>query len=111
MLYGSAYFALAFGPWTEASQVSVITNIGLLPIAAASVWMLWRTGRHPANGLRTRWAWLLLSFAFLAVASGDLSWVYVENMRGEDPSASLINLFYIVFYPLAIKAGPLSPGI
>ena len=102
MFYGSAYFALAFGPWTEASQVSVITNVGLLPIAAASVWMLWRTARHPANGLRTRRAWLLLSFAFLAVASGDLSWVYVENMRGEDPSASLINLFYIAFYPLAL---------
>jgi hypothetical protein len=30
-------------------------------------------------------------------------------MRGEDPSASLINLFYIAFYPLAL-AGHGRPG-
>jgi len=47
-------------------------------------------------------AWLLIAFAQLSYLMGDLAWGILEIGLNQDPTLSVANLFYFLYYPLFV---------
>lgn len=47
-------------------------------------------------------AWLLIAFAQLSYLIGDLAWGILEIGLNQDPTLSVANLFYFLYYPLFV---------
>lgn len=47
-------------------------------------------------------AWLLIAFAQLSYLMGDLVWGILEIGLNQDPTLSVANLFYFLYYPLFV---------
>ncbi len=102
-LYGAVYLALAFGPWFDQGKVSLLVNLGLLPVGMAAAIMTLRVARAPGIDLASGRAWRLIGLAYLLEVCGDLAWMYVEDMRGEDPNLSWgVHVLYLLFFPVAL---------
>jgi diguanylate cyclase (GGDEF)-like protein len=65
--------------------------IGALLIAGA-----WRLRRVSAQ---LGGAWTGIGLAVLLYAAGDLTWAFLELVRGEPPFPSLADAFYLLYYP------------
>ena len=87
----------------EASLINVL-SAPLSVLAFALALRACRDQRLPGE-LRRAWGFISIAYAMQNV--GDLTWFYCENWLGQDPSASIANLPYLLFYPFII-AGLLS---
>ncbi len=100
----TAYVALfvlwLFVRWPAWEHVTLIDNLGYLPVGLASAALAWRAGSRQGLDARTRRAWRIAGLSFLGWWMGDLLWFYYESVLGSAPFPSLADAGYLSFYPL-----------
>lgn len=110
---GLAVYATAFLAWTV-SPLDVPTDARkiiadaafLAPGLIVSI-LAWRAATAPDLSSRSRRAWLLLGFAFLAFWAGDAIYFWYDVVAQEPPFPSLADAAYLGYYPILL-AGLLS---
>jgi PAS domain S-box-containing protein len=85
------------------SPPSLPLNLISILFDVASVATVWRLLRHPALDARTRQAWRLCMFAFLALSGGDVAWSVFDNILGIQPVTSAADVLYFAYYPLFLS--------
>jgi diguanylate cyclase (GGDEF)-like protein/PAS domain S-box-containing protein len=79
-----------------------LADVGILPITGVAVAFLWRAGREPGIGARTRRAWLILAAAFASYGLANLVWAVRQVMLGLEPESTVVSLLYFAYYPLVL---------
>jgi diguanylate cyclase (GGDEF)-like protein/PAS domain S-box-containing protein len=69
-------------------------------VSLAAGALAWRAASHRNLDARTRRAWLVLGIAFIAYWTGDVLWLYYENILGSAPFPSWADAGYLTYYPL-----------
>ncbi|HKZ78041.1 MAG TPA: bifunctional diguanylate cyclase/phosphodiesterase [Pyrinomonadaceae bacterium] len=70
-IYVVAYLSWTFFHWGGETTRQVVNSIALLPLRALTVLLAWQISNQPNFDTRSRRAWRLLAFAFLALFLGD----------------------------------------
>lgn len=83
---------------------ALLTNLLTLPVSLLAALLPFVAASRHAGERSVRHAWLLLGATFVLQFLGDLSWAYVENVLGEDPTSTWVNLPYLLYYPLLLSA-------
>lgn len=90
----------------ERAATAAIDWVQVLCVGAAA-WLTLRITQLRTLSSGQRLAFGLLAIAFVVLAVADAAWAWVDSVRGEDPSRSVINWFYVPFYVL-ILAGVIA---
>ncbi len=98
--YVAVFAAWLFVRWPWGEHVVLIDNLAYLPMSAAAALLAWRAGLQRSLDSRTRRAWKVLAFAFIAYWLGDVLWLYYENILGTEPFPSWADAGYLSYYPL-----------
>ena len=102
------YFAWRYLAVPDEMALTVATDL-LMPVlglaGAALAAGAARLGRTP---MRRAWAWL--AAGAVAYLLGDTLWAILELTGGEPPDVSVADLFYLLFYPLAMLGLFAIPG-
>jgi len=93
-----------FVRWPAWEHATLIDNLGYLPVGLGAAVVALRAGLRRGLDSRTRRAWTIAGFAFLAWWAGDLLWLYYESIAGSAPFPSLADAGYLAFYPLLFLA-------
>ena len=109
----TAYVALfvvwLFVRWPFGEHVVLIDNLAFLPMSLAAGALAWRAASQRTLDPRTRRAWLVLGIAFIAYWTGDVLWLYYENILGSAPFPSWADAGYLAYYPLLLLGLLLFP--
>jgi diguanylate cyclase (GGDEF)-like protein/PAS domain S-box-containing protein len=98
--YVALFSAWLFIRWPFGEHIVLIDNLAFLPMSLAGGVLAWRAAFHRNLDVRTRRAWLVLGFAFIAYWLGDVLWLYYENIQGSAPFPSWADAGYLAYYPL-----------
>jgi diguanylate cyclase (GGDEF)-like protein/PAS domain S-box-containing protein len=98
--YVALFSAWLFIRWPFGEHIVLIDNLAFLPMSLAGGVLAWRAAFHRNLDVRTRRAWLVLGFAFIAYWLGDVLWLYYENILGSAPFPSWADAGYLTYYPL-----------
>jgi len=89
-----------FVRWPFGEHVVLIDNLAFIPMSLAAGALAWRAASQRQLDARTRRAWLVLGIAFIAYWTGDVLWLYYENILGSAPFPSWADAGYLSYYPL-----------
>ncbi len=98
-LLSASWFAFGWGGSTAEFVFGTTYDAPILPII---VFLCWRLTRHPALTLRQRRGWAALSLAYLFSWLATSTWSYYEGVLEIDPSTSIADIYFLLFYPFAI---------
>ena len=80
----------------------------LIAVTLAAVACSLRARRSTGAARRS---WLAMTAALVAALAGEAIWVFIELVQGREvPTPGLTDVFYLLFYPLALLALLLRPG-
>ena len=98
-----AYVA-AFLVWLVAkpAESALWTNAFALPLGLAVAVLCFRVTRHPSIDRRVRASWRLIGLAAACSFAGDAAWLWIESVEGRDPTGSVADIGYLLYYPLLI---------
>lgn len=96
-----AWFGWTVFHWGSPDVQVLISDIGVLPmslgLSLVAALKAWR-----AADSRQRVAWSLVAAAFLAFFSGDLIWLFYEQVLLVEPFPSAADVAYVLYYPLML---------
>ncbi|MEO8451485.1 MAG: EAL domain-containing protein [Gemmatimonadota bacterium] len=102
----AAVYALILLVWLlgvpKSHAESSLINLFTAPISIVACVLAFRASRDQRLPDELRRAWMFISLAYAMQNLGDLSWFYFDKILGIDPSASLANIPFVLFYPLII---------
>ena len=107
--YVVVFVVWLFVRWPFGEHVVLIDNLAFLPISLAAGALAWRAASQRQLDARTRRAWLVLGIAFFAYWTGDVLWLYYENILGSAPFPSWADAGYLSYYPLLLLGLLLFP--
>jgi len=109
-LYLLVYIAWTFFKWGGHDNQALISNLAFLPMSLFASIAAWRVAADSTLDRRLRQAWLILGLSVFAYFLGDLVWFFIESVLGQSPFPSLADVFYLLFYPLALAGLLALPG-
>jgi diguanylate cyclase (GGDEF)-like protein/PAS domain S-box-containing protein len=98
-----------FVRWPFGEHIVLIDNLAFLPMSLAAGALAWRAASRRTLDAWTRRAWLVVGIAFIAYWTGDVLWLYYENVRGSAPFPSWADAGYLAYYPLLLLGLLLFP--
>jgi diguanylate cyclase (GGDEF)-like protein/PAS domain S-box-containing protein len=98
-----------FVRWPFGEHIVLIDNLVFLPMSLAAGALAWRAASRRTLDARTRRAWLVVGIAFIAYWTGDVLWLYYENIQGSAPFPSWADAGYLAYYPLLLLGLLLFP--
>jgi len=102
VVYGLLLAIVVLAQWFDDDTRAFIANAWYLPIGALTVLVGWRVTWSQLDR-RQRTAWLMISAAAAASLISDTLWLYIENIRGDDPSESIAaNVGYLLYYVILL---------
>ena len=81
------------------SAIFSLTMISLLYMSVALI-LVGATKESRIYGKRTQMAWGTLTIAVLTSVLGSMIWAFLVLNYNQNPSESLADIFYLLFYPL-----------
>jgi PAS domain S-box-containing protein len=110
------YAGMSITLWNELALRSAISDLILPVVNGLAACSLFIAARSFDKGTRARFAWTMLAIAELFYTLGDSIWAVIEVGLHQRPYPSIVDLFYIACYPLAmigilsLPVRPFSPG-
>jgi len=92
----SVWFLLGLG--TPETRLAM-ADFGNVPLMGSAAFLAWRASRPGKLDARSRRAWSVIGFAFLATTLGDLVWLIYELVLHADPFPSWADVPYLLYYP------------
>ncbi|MFZ5814481.1 MAG: putative bifunctional diguanylate cyclase/phosphodiesterase [Bacillota bacterium] len=93
--------------WGDPAHATVIADLSFLPVSLSAALLMWRAAGQLHRDPIPQRAWRLIGLAFFLYWIGDAIWMYYEAVLGIEPSPSLADLFYLLWY-LPLLGGLLS---
>jgi hypothetical protein len=100
--YLLVYIAWMYFQWGGPENQIRLADLASLPLSLFAAVAGWRVARDTSLDPRVRRAWLILGVSSFASFLGDVLWFYLEGVLGVPPFPSVADLFYLLFYPLAL---------
>lgn len=96
-IYGLALILLQ----NEITYSTIFSDIITPSLNIIAVILLFYAAKHSkAYGRRIYMAWIFLAIAQLSFFMGDVLWGFIELVLNQQPSASIADVFYLIYYPL-----------
>lgn len=104
------YVAWLYFEWGSERTVTLVGELGFLPLMALGVLLAWRVARRTDIAAPTRRAWMVIGAALLLWLTGDTIWAYYEITSGEFPFPSWADLAYLAAVPALLTGILLFPA-
>jgi len=99
VLLSASWFAFDWGGETAEFLFGTTYDAPILPVI---VFLCYRLTRHASLTVRQRRGWAALCIAYLFSWLATSTWSYYEGVLEIDPSTSVADVFFLLFYPFAI---------
>lgn len=109
-LYLLFYVAGTYFRWGGPENMIVASDLAYLPLSLFAAVAAWRVTGDAAFDPTLRRAWLILGLCSFSNFIGDAVWSYTEIVLKESPFPSAADVFYLLFYPLALWGLLALPG-
>ncbi|MFN8095429.1 MAG: EAL domain-containing protein [Vicinamibacteria bacterium] len=103
-------FTIGFVTWQVNAPLdrpvyNILSNVGGLVPGVITVWLCWTTAHSRRLGQHARRSWLWLTASFFVFWLGDIAFTLFKVVKGGGlVGASLADVFYLVSYPIALRA-------
>jgi len=101
-LYVLLYYAWTYFHWGGENNIAFIADLASLPVSLFASLAAWRVAANPHLDRRLRQAWLFLGLCVFTQFIADALWFYIENVLQVDAFPSAADIFYLLFYPMAL---------
>lgn len=109
-IYLLLYIAGTYLRWGGPENMAVASDLAYLPLSLFAAVAAWRVTGDQSLDPQLRRAWLLLGICSFLNFMGDVIWSYIEIVLQVSPSPSAADVFYLLFYPVALWGLLVLPG-
>jgi hypothetical protein len=109
-IYLLLYIAGTYLRWGGPENMAVASDLAYLPLSLFAAVAAWRVTGDQSLDPQLRRAWLLLGICSLLNFIGDVIWSYIEIVLQVSPFPSAADVFYLLFYPVALWGLLVLPG-
>jgi PAS domain S-box-containing protein len=97
-----AYTLMTANHWAGVKNTVLVTDILSVCFSLTTMCFTWRAASSIKLPQRTRRAWRLLAYGYIAYFLGDAIWSYYEIVLQIEPYPSLADVAYLAYYPFTL---------